>query len=390
MKKLVIPLCLTMIALLTGCSTIKHLVAGNQEQIVLTGDIYNNLISASSTVSGKIVEMNKRLGEPVKKGDVIAVIDHAGQDYVIDQLRAVVDMKTAKLEELKAGSRPEQIEQAEAQVRAAKAQLELLKSGSRQESVEQARLSVAAAEEALALTQLTYDHAQREYFKTLNLYEAGAATKEAVDEMQYSLNMAEKQLSVSRLQWESAKQQLALLEKGATPQEISAAEAHYDAAVAQLNLLKSGATRQAIEAAEADLQQAVAQLNQAKHNVENSYIRALADGIIISLNYELGDVVNVGGNIADIAVADDVYVLVYLPSKHLDKIAYNQPLKVVTPLGEQTGRVSYIALTREYTPKDKQSASDGDPVTTKIKVAIDDMDGRLKSGMTAEVVVPLK
>ena len=94
-------------------------------------------------------------------------------------------------------------------------------------------------------------------------------------------------------------------------------------------------------------------------------------------------------NIADLAITNDLYVLGYIPDQYLDKIYYNQPLTVTTANGVQTGKVSYIALKHEYTPKDKQSTADSKHIATKIKVSINDNKGILKSGMTATVEVPL-
>lgn len=389
MKKLLICI-LTIILTMTGCSAKVSTIFGNNNQLTLTGDIQNNIISANSIIAGRIIEMNKQQGEPVKKGEIIAVIDHTNQKFAVDQLQAVVDMKKAKLEELQAGTRPQQIEQASAQVRAAKAKLDLLTSGTRKEQIAQAKNSVSIAEEALKSIQFTYDHVETQYNKTLSLYNEGALSQNELDQAKLTLDTTAKQLASTSYQLETAKQQLAMLVNGATPDEINAAKANYDAAAAQLKLLQSGATKQTIDVAIADLDQAIAHLNQAKNNLENSHIVALADGIIISKNVELGDVVNVGSNIADIAIADDVYVLCYIPNEYLDKIAYNQELTVETSLGEQTGKVTYIDLHHEYTPKDKQSTTDGKRIATKMKVAIDDQNGKLKNGMTADVIISLK
>jgi HlyD family secretion protein len=382
MKKLF--LCIIAIALvITGC-------APKSGVLTLKGDIQNNIISANSTIAGKIIQMNKQQGEPVKKGETIAVIDNTNQKYAVDQLQAVVNMKKAKLEELKAGARPQQIDQAKAQVRAAKAQLDLLISGNRIEQIKQAGSSVAIAQEGVNSAQISYDYNNTQYKKALELFKEGALSQNDLDSSKLKLDTSAKQLASAKSQLESSKQQLALLKNGSTTQAISAARANYDAANAQLKLLQSGATKQTIEAAKDDLEQSIAQLNQAKNTLSNCNITALTDGIIISKNYELGDVVNVGSNIADIAVSNDLYVLCYIPDKYLDKIYYNQPLSVKTSIGVQTGRVSYIALTHEYTPKDKQSTSDSKHTATKIKVAVKDSKGVLKSGMTAKVEVPLK
>lgn len=367
----------------TGCSF-------QSNNLTLNGDIQNNLISAVSTIPGKIITMNKKQGETVKKGDIIAVIDNTNQKYAADQLQAVVNMKKAKLEELLAGARPEQIEQAEAQANAAKAQLDLLIAGNRPEQIEQAKISVRVAQETVDTAQKTYEYTFTQYSHAAELYSEGALSQNDLDNAKLKCDTAQNQFSIAELQLENANQQLNLIKNGATLQSIDAARANYNSANAAYNLLKIGPTKQAQEAAQADLDQSVAQLNQALKTLNDCNITALADGIIISKNYELGDVVNIGSNLCDIAIADDLYVLCYIPDQYLDKIIYNQQLMVNTSAGVQKGTVSYIALKHEYTPKDKQSTSDSKHIATKIKVAINSNEGILKSPMTAQVQVPLK
>jgi HlyD family secretion protein len=366
----------------TGCSS-------NSNILTLNGDIQNNIISATSTISGKIIEMKKNQGEVVKKGDIIAVVDNTNQKYVVDQMQSAVNIK--KLEELQIGTRPEQIEQAEAQARASKAQLDLITSGNRSEQIEVAKNESSIAQDALNSAQSTYDYVNNQYKNTTQLYESDAVSKSVLDDAKLKFDTTKDQLSTIKSKFENSKQQLQLLEEGATSQAIDAAKANYDAANAQLSLLKNGSTKQAIAAAQADLYQVTAQLNQAQNTLTNCNITALNDGIIISKNFELGDVVNIGSDIADIAVSNDIYVLCYIPDEYLDKITYNQTLTVTTSNNKtQSGSINYIALKHEYTQKDKQSTSDSKHMATKIKVVIDSENGVLKSGMPAEVQVPLK
>ncbi|AQR97520.1 HlyD family secretion protein [Clostridium saccharoperbutylacetonicum] len=371
------------LAITTGCSS-------NSNILTLKGDIQNNISPATSTVSGKIIEMKKNQGETVKKGDIIAVIDNTNQKFNVDQMQALVNIKKAKLEELQIGTRQEQIDQAEAQVRAAKAQVELLTSGNRNQQIEQAKNEVSIAQDAVNSAQTSYDYINTQYNNTTQLYQSGAVAKSTLDDAKYKLDTASTQLSSAKLKFESANEQLSLLQEGATSQAIDTAKANYDAANSQLTLLKNGSTKQAIAAAQGDLDQVLAQLNQAQNNLNNCNLVALNDGIIISKNYELGDVVNIGSDVADIAISNDLYVLCYIPDQYLDKISYNQSLNVTTAIGNQTGTVNYIALKHEYTPKDKQSTSDSKHIATKIKVSITDSDGTLKSGMTANVEIPIK
>lgn len=363
MKKLLI-LILSVLLILTGCST-------KSDKLTLKGNIENNIIPVTSTVSGKIIQMNKHQGEDVKKGEIIALIDDTNQKYVVDQLQALVNMKKAKLDELQAGSRSQQIDQAQAQVSAYKAQLDLANSGS----------GISTAEEAVNAAQTAYDFADTQYKAVLELYNSGAESKSNFDQAKYKLDTANNQISTAKTALENAIVQ--------SEQAIKAAKASYDAANEQLSLLQSGSTKYALDAAKADLDQAFAQLNQAKNILNNHSITALADGIIISKNYEFGDVVNVSSDIADIAVSDDLYVICYVPEKYLDKIYYGQQLNVNTSEGDQTGQISYIALKDVYTPEDMQTSSDKKNKSFKIKVAIKDERGILKSGMNAKVELPL-
>lgn len=371
------------IFLLTGCSF-------NSNTLTLNGDIQNNIISTSTTVSGRIIEFKKQQGETVKKGEIIAVLDNANQKYVVDQMQAVVNMKKARLEELETGNRPELIAQSEAQVRAAKSQLDLLLSGNRTQQIAQGENEVSIYTDTLNSAQSTYDNVNTQFNNTTQLYESDAVSKSTLDDAKLKLDTAANQLSSAKYKLESAKQQLSMLKEGSTTDAINTAKANYDVANAQLDMIKNGSTKQTIDSAQADLDQATAQLNQAQNNFNNCNITALDDGIIISKNFELGDVVNIGSDICDIAVSNDLYVLCYIPDKYLDKISYNQSLNVKTSTGTKTGTVSYIALKHEYTPKDKQSTSDSKHMATKIKVSITDEDGVLKSGMTADVEIPIE
>lgn len=305
--------------------------------ITLNGDIQNNIISSNSTVSGKIIEMKKQQGEAVKKGEVIAVIDNTNQKYAVDQLKAMVQMKKAKLDELKAGTRPEQITQAEN--------------------------NVGIANETLSSAKISYDFLNTQYNNALALYNKGYMSKNDLDTVKNKLDTSSSQLENAKYQVANANQQLILYKKGSTAESIAAAAA--------------------------DLDQTTAQLNQAENTLGFYTITALADGIIISKNFELGDIVTIGSNIADIGVSNDVYVLCYIPEKYVDKIYYDQAIQVNTSTGTQSGKVSYIALKTEYTPKDKQSTNEGS-TAVKLKIKIDDEKGILKSGMTAKVILPIK
>ena len=434
MKKIVIVI--FSVFWLTGCS----LLSGSPEQLTLEGDVEHTVISATSTVSGQIVEMTKDLGETVKKGETIAIINSESQKFTMEQLEAVVNMKKAALEklekgtrpeqiqqakaavraakaklaEMEAGTRPEQLEQAKQQVKAAKAQLDLIQSGTRAEQIEQAKNATAIAKEAYDIQRIASEQVNTTYQNTLQLFQNGYVSQKELDDAKAQQDTANKQLTTLKLQLDNAKQQLNLLQNGATVYEKTIAESQYDAALAQLKLLQNGATDQAMELVRAEVEQATAQLQllqngatqqeltiarsdvnaavaqwkQAKSKLDEYSIKALEEGIIISKSFELGDVVNVGSHIADIAV-NDIHIVIYVPNEYIHTIRYNQKVTVQTPVGKKTGKVSYIALEDEYMIKDKQTGEEDKPIATKVKVTVKDREGVLKPSMSVKVIVPI-
>ncbi len=433
MKRLVVVgVCVLM--MLVGCGK-------NAKEVVLKGFVQNNIISVGTTVSGKIVAMQKSQGEPVSKGDTLAVIDTTGYQYAVEQLTAIVSMKQAKLEELRAGtlphqieqaegavaaakanltqiengSRPQQIAQAEANVKFYKAKLDEVKNGNRVQQIDQAKANVDNLASVLKAGQDNYAYLKDKYEKTKSLVAAGAASESDVTALANQVDNAKDMLGATESQKKSAEAALNLLKEGATEEAVTAASGSYEQAVAQLQLIKAGSTKEAIQSAranyeiavaqlnllkegptkytlttaEADLAQASAQLKQAQYILANCTIVAPSDGIVTSKNYELGDVVSLGANIEDIAIAKELYILTYVPAQYMDKISYNQTLTITTDAGECTGVVNYIDLNTAYTPKELQSKNASKNKAVKVKIKITDESGVLKSGMNASVHISL-
>ncbi len=78
-------------------------------------------------VAGRIVELNIEEGKRFKKGDVLAVLDTASYEAEYLEAQANVANSRAKLEELKNGFRPEEIDQASAELKEAEETLKQVK-----------------------------------------------------------------------------------------------------------------------------------------------------------------------------------------------------------------------------------------------------------------------
>lgn len=327
MKRLVPALYLLLLAaLISGCTGGKDLE--------LSGVVETSIISHYSEVSGKIITMPLELGQEIKAGEVIAVIDDSGQQYALEQLQATAAKKQAMMKELLEGIDTEQIKQAEN--------------------------NVLLAEKALESSRLTNDLAQKSFDKAQELFAAGGLSETALDEAEYKAEQAGIDITVKQTQLDNARQQLAILQKGVKKAQI-------DALQAEIDLTNS-------------------QIDQAEENLAKYKITALADGTVISRNYLLGNMVSPGYNIADIASQDDKYLLAYLPEEFLPDIDYGQEVLIKSGNEQYRGVISYIDSKAQYTPKEMQTAANKNKDTVKIKAKLE-LDNPLKVGEKAILVL---
>jgi HlyD family secretion protein len=328
MKKsiLAIGLAFLLLVLSSGCSGGKDLE--------IMGIVETSIISHYSEVAGKIIAMPLELGQEVKAGDIIAVIDDSGGKYSLEQLEAVAAKKQALLEEALEGADTELIRQGEN--------------------------NVLLAEKALESAQLNNDLVQRAYQRAEELFAAGGLAESAWEEARYKSEQSTIDINIKQAQLDNARQQLAILYRGAKKVQIEALQAEIDLTSSQIK--------------------------QIKENLEKYEITALADGTVISRNYLLGNMAAAGYNIADIASKSDKYLLAYLPEKYLPDIGYGQEVLIKNGNEEYEGIISYIDSKAQYTPKEMQTAANKNQDTVKIKVRFKE-DNPLKIGEKAKLVL---
>jgi HlyD family secretion protein len=237
----------------------------SSSDLVLEGVVETNIYPHYSEVSGKIIELPVQLGQEVKAGDVLAVLDDSNERFALEQLEKTLAKKQAVLSELTAGLDPEELKQYQN--------------------------NVSLAEIAYDNARLTQERSRQDYEDALALWEAGAMAQSELDKIKYQADLAEAAVNTTAMQLDNTRQQLALLLKG-TPQEK-------------------------IDAAQADVALTEVQIRQTKDNLGKYTITALHDGTIISKNYLLGNIVSPGYNIVDIAAATEKHLVAYVPEEHL-------------------------------------------------------------------------
>ena len=156
-------------------------------------------IEVSSKIVGRIVEVLVKRGERVAAGDVLIRLEDADYQARVAQARAQMATLEARLRELKAGSRVEEIAAAQAAVLASEAELR---------------------------------NAQIEYARNEELARGGVATKQDRDRARAALDVAEARLNADR-------NNARLVEAGPRQEVIDAAQAQLQQAAAELSLAQT-------------------------------------------------------------------------------------------------------------------------------------------------------
>ena len=345
LKRIFLILAGIVVILLSGC--------GASNTLTLSGSVESTQIDANSEAAGKVISIEREEGSQVKKGDVLVKVDASNQELVVRQNEAVVKLKQAKLEDLKAGTRTEQIKQAEA-------------------SADTAKSGVNAAGTAVDNAKINYDYWVDKYSKVKALNASGAASDSDLQDAQYKVDTANQQLITAQKQLTSSQSQL-------------------QAAQAQLELLRNGSTNQAIKAAEADLEQSQATLDQAKLMLSKYEVKAPVDGTYLLKNVNTGDMVNTGTSIGVISDLTDLWVKVYIPQKNLNSIKLDQELLLKSPALPDTsikGKIIFISGTAEFTPKNTETSEAKESTVFKVKIKILDNIESLRPGMTVDAYIP--
>ena len=199
-------------------------------------------IKVGARISGTVVKENVKVGDFVKKGDLIAVIDNR-------ELKESLKRAEANLEEVKE-TYPRRIEEQELKVKAAEAE------------VASARAKVKAEEE-------NYNLKKWQFERQAELLKIGYTTEE-------KFRSAKREFELARSSLKSAKEAL------------KKAELNLKAAKAELARLKAE-FRQSLKKAEADLETA-------KIRYSYSYIYAPKSGIISFVSTQEGETVVAGLN----------------------------------------------------------------------------------------------
>ncbi|MBL8089420.1 MAG: efflux RND transporter periplasmic adaptor subunit [Anaerolineales bacterium] len=178
--------------------------------------------------------------------------------------------------------------------------------------------------------------------------------------------------------------------------QVLVAQQRYDAAYARLLTLQTGeysptviSAAQALNQAKTTVEQAEASLSLIEAQLSKLNIAAPIDGVILTRNVEPGEFIQTGGTALTMADLNQITITVYVPENLYGQISLGQTASVkVDSFPDETfnATVIWISNQAEFTPRNVQTVEGRSATFYAIKLSVDNVDGKLKIGMPADVI----
>lgn len=345
----------------------------------LPGTVEIQEVHLSSKIGGRVKAVRVREGDLLQPGQVLVELEAPELEAQREQAARKRAQAHAALEKLLAGARPEEVAVAEAAVKAAEAKVTRVKAGWRPEEIEQARKDLAALVADVELARAEWDRERL-------LVPTGASSESKVETARALYKRLVAQVA-------AAKARLAMLEAGPRKEDIAEAEADVVRAKAQRELVQAPARSEDVAEASARVAELDARVRELDAQLAETIIKAPEAAVVEVLAVRPGDVLPPNQPIGRVLRADDLWVKAYVPETELGKVRLNQPVEVSIdsyPGRRFAGTVVQIATVSEFTPRNVQSIQERANQVFGIRVRVPDTEGIFKSGMAADVFVPVE
>ncbi len=376
-------------------------------------------------VAGRIQAFAVDEGQVVPAGAPLANLAEGDFQTALEAARAREGVAAAQLAALEAGSRPEEIRQAEARLDRARAELTRLQNGATSEERDQARAQAQAAREtwrlrqqgyrqedvraaraAVEATRSTMERARADAERYRKLDREGAVPRRTREEYDNRLVVASSNHEAAMQAWqklergfqteevEAAHQEYLArearsreLERGTRGELVQAARAEVASAQSTLDLVRQGPRTEDLQAARRKLQEARAAVQQAALNLGKTRLAAPAEGLVLTRNYEVGEMVQPGQPVLTLADLQKPWVEVFVPEPEIGGVHVGDAFEVSVdsaPGQVFAGRVTRIYEQAEFTPKTIQTQTQRVNLVYRVKVTVTGSRGILKPGMPAD------
>ncbi|HEX5000399.1 MAG TPA: efflux RND transporter periplasmic adaptor subunit [Terriglobia bacterium] len=352
-----------------------------------SGTIEATTVDVSFQIGGRVVEVLPREGQPVRAGDVLARLADEENEVRVRQAEAALEGTSSQTKQQQTALEQReslvssQIRQAHGQAEAARAMLDRLRHGSRPEEIRVAEAELAQAQAALEPRKL-------EFQRAAGLFEDGLVSQQQFDTARAAFRTAEATVTVAR-------QRLTLATEGPRQEDIAEAQARLSAAEATVSAAEAARRdieiqREGLVGARARQREISAQLDAARLQLAYTELRSPIDGVVLTRNIEVGEIVNAGSPVVTVADIDNLWINLYVPETQTGRIHLGQTAQVQVDAfpGERfKGTVTFISSESEFTPKTIQTEEERIKLVYRVKVALESGGQRLKPGMPADAAI---
>jgi multidrug resistance efflux pump len=349
-----------------------------QASLRLSGIVEIQEVRLGSKVGGRVDKIAVAEGDLVKPGQPLVYFEVPELTAQRDQLRAKVKAAEADVERAENGPRYQEKAAARAAAEAAYARWQRMEYGWREEEKRQALSELESASAELKQTE-------EDYFRIVQLSRQKSASQADFDSARAARDRAQGRANAARARWD-------MLRTGNRKEDKDEAKAEYERARANADLLEEGTRQEDKDEARARLADVRAKLSEIEVNLAEAVVYAPEKAIVEVLAVRKGDLVSPNTPIIRVLRAEDLWVKVYVPETELGKVRLHQDVEVKIdsyPNKRFLGKVIQVASISEFTPRNVQSAEERRHQVFAVKVRVDNPQGIFKSGMAAEVVLPL-
>jgi multidrug resistance efflux pump len=441
--KKIIPAVVLIVLIGAALVYLKSVSAGNQG-LTASGSIEAPEIKLASELGGMVAEVNVQEGDQVEAGQVLVRFDDALLQAQLLQAEAALEQAQASYDLLVSGG-PEakrqaaiaaaqlqltvaqqtlddllentdlaaaQAEQAVANardaVRDAQERVDNLYGGSPQVDIDQAEANLVLARDQLEqaqedfepyenkpetnLARATYQsrlaQAQKNYdnvVRYLNNLEGEANDidlAQALADLDYAQNLLEQ----ANRDYEERK-------NGPDPDALAQVQAQVENAQAQLTLAQADPSPEEVAVVAAQVEAAEAAVQGIEVQLDKLVLSAPVDGTILFRSIDPGEVAQPGTPLITLAQLDQLTITVYVQEDRYGTISIGTQALVEVdsyPKDQFNAEVVRIADQAEFTPRNVQTEEGRRATVYAIKLDVENLDGKLKPGMPADVTFNLE
>jgi Multidrug resistance efflux pump len=210
---------------------------------------------------------------------------------------------------------------------------------------------------------------QRERQRFSELLRDGAVPRKQVDDIDYQIQVLQKQLAATEEQIASQNAALAEQDKGIAAQ------------IDGINSQQAG-----VSAQQAGVRAQQAQLDD---QIAHTFVKSPLSGTVLEKYAEQGEFVSIGKPLFKIADTKRMFIRAYITSEQLKDLRLGQKVKVMADYGngkkkQYNGVVTWISSRSEFTPKTIVTDNERADLVYAVKIQFQN-DGYVKIGMYGEV-----